>query len=198
MLRVLINTLFNWRDLFSLSLAVRGGVDESLVCRDELEREISPMRASFLILTICISAISSAAKPVLTDRDQILALEEAWGRALETQDRAALERIVASDFTFIEPDGSVLTRAAYLADRANNPAEIHSFELSEMFVRIIDETALVSGLSTIDESIAAKRYKYQLRWKEMWVKRRGSWQVLAGQATPVNAAWNVPFLQGAL
>ena len=41
-------------------------------------------------------------------------------------------------------------RAAYLADRANNPAEIHSFEASEMLVRVFGDTALVTGLSTID------------------------------------------------
>lgn len=153
------------------------------------------MRALFLGLTICISAFASAAEAPVTDERQILALEQAWVRALETEDRAALERIVASDFTFIEPDGSFLTRDAYLTDRANNPAETHSFEASEMVVRILGATALVTGLSTIEESLAGKRYKYKLRWKEMWVKRSGSWQVLAGQATPVNAAWNAPFAQ---
>jgi len=153
------------------------------------------MRTSLLGLTVCVSALACAAEPPLNDERQILALEEAWVSALETENRAALERIVAPDFTFIDPDGALLDRAAYLADRANNPAEIHSFEASEMLVRVFGDTALVAGLSTIDESLAGKRYKYQLRWKEMWVKRAGSWQVLAGQATPVNAAWNTPFAQ---
>ena len=87
----------------------------------------------------------------------------------------------------------MLTHDAYLTVRANNPAEIHSFEASEMVVRVFGDTALVTGLSTIDESHAGKRYKFKLRWKEMWVKRSGSWQVLAGQATPVNAIWKAPF-----
>jgi hypothetical protein len=50
------------------------------------------------------------AEAPVTDERQILALEQAWVRALE--------RIVASDFTFIEPDGSLLTRDAYLTARA--------------------------------------------------------------------------------
>jgi hypothetical protein len=58
------------------------------------------------------------AEAPVTDERQILALKQAWVRALETEDRAALERIVASDFTFIEPDGSLLTRDAYLTARA--------------------------------------------------------------------------------
>jgi ketosteroid isomerase-like protein len=153
------------------------------------------MRALLLGLAACVCAIASAAESPVTDQRQILALEEAWGSALESEDHAALDRIIASDFTFIEPDGTLLKRAAYLADRSNNPAEIHSFKISEMLVRVFGSTALVSGLSTIDESLAGKRYKYQLRWKEMWVKEAGSWKVLAGQATPVNAAWNAAFAQ---
>lgn len=152
------------------------------------------MRALVLGLTICILAARAlAAEAPGADERQILALEQEWGRALETKDRATLDRIVASDFTFIEPDGSVLHRDAYLTDRVDGPAETHSFEVSEMAVRIFGDAAMVAGLSTIDESLAGKRYKYKLRWKEMWVKRSGSWQVLAGQATPVNAAWNAPF-----
>ena len=120
------------------------------------------MRASLLIVGLAIFvAASSAERP--SDERQILALEEAWGRALVKEDRAALEGIVDADFTFIEPDGSLLDRAAYLADRGNNPGETHSFEASEMQVKVIGETALVTGLSTIDESVAGKRYKYKLR-----------------------------------
>jgi ketosteroid isomerase-like protein len=143
---------------------------------------------------MCLSELAYATETPLTDERQILVLEEAWARAVEMHDRAALERIVASDFTFIAPDGRVMTRAVYLADRASGSADIHSFELSEMLVRVMGSTALVSGLSTIDENIAGKRYQYQLRWKDLWIKRDGSWQVLAGQATPVNAMWNAPFL----
>jgi len=143
---------------------------------------------------MCLSELAYAVDSPLTDERQILVLEEAWARAVEMHDRAALERIVASDFTFIAPDGRVMTRAAYLAEQASGPADIHSFELSEMLVRVLGSTALVSGLSTIDESIAGKRCQYQVRWKDVWIKREGAWQVLSGQTTPVNSAWNSGFI----
>jgi hypothetical protein len=118
------------------------------------------MRASLLLVSLTIAVAVAAAEPPPSDERQILALEEAWGRALEKEDRSTLERIVAADFTFIEPDGSIVDRSAYLADREHNPAQIHSFEISGM---------------------------------QVWVKRGNSWQVLAGQATPVRASWNAPF-----
>jgi ketosteroid isomerase-like protein len=139
---------------------------------------------------MCLSELAYAVESPLTDERQILGLEEAWARAVEMHDRAALERILASEFNFIAPDGRLMTRAAYIAEKASGSADIHSFELSEMLVRVFGSTALVSGLSTIDESIAGKRCQYQIRWKDVWIKRDGAWQVLSGQATPVNAGWN--------
>ena len=129
-----------------------------------------------------------------TDEQSILALEEAWGRALQQKDRRMLDRIVAPDFTFIEPDGSVLDRESYLENRSNDPTEITSIVFSEpMRVRIFGETALVSGIGTFDETRGGKRYRFSLRWKELWRKNPVGWQVVAGQATPVNPAWDAPF-----
>ena len=127
------------------------------------------------------------------DEKRILALEDAWGRALKEKDRRTLERIVAPGFTFIEPDGSVRDRESYLQDRSNDPVEIASFEGSDLRVKVFGETALVTGVSTIDETREGKRYRFSLRWKELWRKNPVGWQVVAGQATPVNPAWDAPF-----
>ena len=75
------------------------------------------MHASLVLVGLTIGVAVAAAEPPPSDERQILALEEAWGRALENEDRSALERILAAYFTFIEPDGSVVDRSAYLADR---------------------------------------------------------------------------------
>jgi hypothetical protein len=68
------------------------------------------MRTSFLGSTVCVSALACAAEPPLNHERQILALEETWVSALETENRAALDRVVAPDFTFIDPDGALLNR----------------------------------------------------------------------------------------
>lgn len=65
-------------------------------------------------LAFVILAMASYAAEPISDEKQILKLEEDW--ALETRDRQLLEQIVAQDFTFIEPDGSLKNRDEYLAD----------------------------------------------------------------------------------
>ena len=144
-----------------------------------------------LSLLFVISIIYSAAQN--SDEKQILKLEDDWIQALKTKDRQLLDRIVAPEFSFIEPNGTVLSRSEYLTDRASNSAEIESFESSDMQVRVYGNSAVASGLAKITERRQGQRYSFSLRWKELWLKDSGKWQVVAGQATPVNAMWDKPF-----
>ena len=102
--------------------------------------------------------------------------------------------IVAGDFTFIEPDGTVKNRDKYLADRSSDIAAIESFELADLKVSVFKNCALASGLSKITERRQDKRYRFSLRWKELWLKDKGKWHVLVSQATPVNPNWDASFV----
>jgi hypothetical protein len=115
-------------------------------------------------------------------------------RALEKQDREGLNKILAREFTFIEPDGSLINRDDYLADRSSNASDTESFEIADVKVRVFGDSALVTGISKITERRQGNRYRFSLRWKELWVREAGKWKVLAGQATPVNAKWGAPFV----
>jgi ketosteroid isomerase-like protein len=141
-------------------------------------------------------ALSGCAAQSLPDEEQILKLEDDWARALKTKDRQLLDQIVAQDFTFIEPDGTVKKRDEYLTDRSSDAADIESFESTEVKARVYGTSALVSGVAHITERRQGHRYRFSLRWKELWLKDTGRWQVLAGQATPVNADWDSPFIIG--
>jgi ketosteroid isomerase-like protein len=141
----------------------------------------------FVITSVC-------AQQPLSDEKQILKLEDDWARALKTKDRPLLDAIVAPNFTFIEPDGTVKNRDEYLADRSSDVADIESFELADLKVSVFENCALTSGLSKITERRQGKRYRFNLRWKELWLKDNGRWRVVASQATPVNPAWDAGFV----
>jgi ketosteroid isomerase-like protein len=151
------------------------------------------MRIAVLVVSTFVMASVYAQQP-LSDEKQILKLEDDWARALKTKDRQILDALVASNFTFIEPDGTVKDRDEYLADRSSDIAAIDSFELADLKVSVFKNCALASGLSKITERRQGKRYRFSLRWKEMWLKDNGSWQVVASQATPVNPAWDAGFV----
>ncbi len=139
-------------------------------------------------------AASGNAAEVRSDEDQIRKLENDWVRALEKHDREGLNRILAREFSFIEPDGSVIDRDVYLAHRSSTASDIGSFEIADVKVRVFGDAALVTGIAKIRERRQGDRYRFSLRWKEFWVKEAGDWKVLAGQATPVNTNWDAPFI----
>jgi hypothetical protein len=60
------------------------------------------MRIICLVVIVLMTTSAYAQEP-LSDEKQILKLEDDWARALETRDRKLLDKIVARDFTFIEP-----------------------------------------------------------------------------------------------
>jgi ketosteroid isomerase-like protein len=151
------------------------------------------MKIAYLVVFMFAMASVYAQQPS-SDEKQILKLEDDWARALKTKDRQLLDAIVAPNFTFIEPDGTVKDRDDYLADRSSDIADIESFELGDLKVSVFENCALTSGVSKITERRQGKRYRFSLRWKELWLKHNGRWRVVASQATPVNPAWDAGFV----
>jgi|SRR6266487_4901682 ketosteroid isomerase-like protein len=151
------------------------------------------MRTLALFIALFVAATVHAAEK-LSDEKQILKLEDDWVRALEKQDREGLNKILAREFIFIEPDGSLINRDEYLADRSANASDIGSFKIADVQVRVFGDSALVTGVAKISERHQGNQYRFSLRWKELWVKEAGNWKVLAGQATPVNPKWDAPFV----
>ena len=151
------------------------------------------MKLTASIIITLITAFAAAADS-LSDEKQILKLEDDWVRAMQTKDRPVLDKIVAPGFTFIEPDGTIKNRDDYLANRAGDSYENEAFENVDLKVRVLGNFALASGLAKITERRQGKRYRFQLRWKEMWMKDKGRWQVLTSQATPVNPSWDAGFV----
>jgi ketosteroid isomerase-like protein len=148
-----------------------------------------------LCLSIAVLLAASAnATEASSDEEQILKLEDDWVRALEKHDLEGLDKIVAREFTFIEPNGTVKNREQYLADRSSHEADIKSFQNDQLKVRVFGSSALASGLAQITERRQGKCYRLILRWKELWLKRSGKWQVFASQATPINPHWDALFV----
>ena len=151
------------------------------------------MRVTGLIAIAFMTAVAAGAEN-LSDEKQILQLEDDWVRAMQTKDRMVLDKIVAPGFTFIEPDGTVKNRDEYLANRAGDSYENEAFDNVDLKVRVLGNFAIASGLAKITERRQGKRYRFQLRWKEIWMKDKGRWQVLTSQATPVNPNWDAGFV----
>ena len=157
----------------------------------------------FILIVIAGVAATAAGSAKSDDRQnggaerEIRELEAQLGRAVITGDRAFFERVLAEDFTHTSHSGIFKTRAEWMAEnkfenRQGKPqpgkTTYEAFEVDDLAVRIYGETAVVTGRSTPKgRNAKGEPIRGQYRFLRVWVKRGGSWQVVAFQGTRIAA-----------
>lgn len=132
-------------------------------------------------------AATAATASASNAEPEILKLEREWLDAYVKRDAAAMERIEADEFAITYPNGEVATKAQEVARMKSEGAVNPSLKLSteETKVRLYGDTAVLTGvfiqryLENGKETIARERYT------DVWVKRNGTWQVVASQLTKI-------------
>jgi ketosteroid isomerase-like protein len=113
----------------------------------------------------------------------VVKLENAWAAADAKHDAAAVGRLLASDFTFVLPDGTLSTRAQVLGrvtSDTGGPGPVNS----DLKPRVYGNTVVITGLTTYTTKAEQRR----LRWTDTWVKGPdGQWICVAAQTAMVRA-----------
>jgi ketosteroid isomerase-like protein len=117
--------------------------------------------------------------------DEVLRLERAEVEATVKKDRAAIERLYADDYSYVHSTGAVATKAQELSDVPSADVKWTGFTQSEMKARVYGDAAIVTGVETLQGT--AKGYvPGARRVTDVWLKRNGRWQMIAGQSTVVS------------
>ena len=94
-------------------------------------------------------------------------------------DAAALDRIYADDFIGIGPSGAVRTKPQVLADFTSHGLKFQSITTDEVKVRVYENTAVETGLSTMIGQDKGKTVPRDNRFTRVWVKQQGRWRLVA-------------------
>jgi ketosteroid isomerase-like protein len=116
---------------------------------------------------------------------EVLATERAWTEAHLRGDVATIARLMAPDYTKIQPDGSVVRRAEALASFVPEERAWEVAEGDEYDVRVYGDTALVIGRWTARGINHGVRFDYRARFLSVYVRREGAWQMVAEQSTEI-------------
>lgn len=112
-------------------------------------------------------------------------MERAWTEAHLRGDVATIARLMADDYVKIQPDGSVLDRAAALASYVPEERAWELAEGDEYDVRLYGDTAVVVGRWTARGVNHGLRFDYRARFLSIYVWRDGHWQMVAEQSTEI-------------
>jgi ketosteroid isomerase-like protein len=114
-----------------------------------------------------------------TELQALEQLNRDYIRSVQTSDVRRFEEILADDFLCSNPDGSLVDRAAFLAQTAR-PVTISNLEARDVVVRILGDVALIHARTTYtlaDGRAGSGRYT------DVWALRGGRWLCVSAHVT---------------
>jgi len=136
------------------------------------------------VLTLTLTSIALGQEQS-ANRDQRSSVEQAI-RQLDNEriqaqihaDATALDRIYADDFIGVGPSGTVRTKAQVISDFTSGDLKFHSITTDEVQVRVYENTAVETGLSTMVGQDKGKAVPRDTRFTRVWVKQQGRWRLV--------------------
>ena len=112
-------------------------------------------------------------------------LSDSWGQSAVTKDTAFLKRIWADDFSFIIDDGTVFDKESFLAFSEEDPNTYSSSANTAFNVRVYGKNfAVTTGdMATAGKDKEGTPFSRTFRFTNVWVRKNGTWQVVAGHAS---------------
>ena len=113
------------------------------------------------------------------DLETLLELNRDYIRSVQTSDVRRFDEILADDFLCSNPDGSLIDRAAFLAQTAR-PVSISGLEAKDVNVRLMGDFAIIHARTTfvrLDGGVGSGRYT------DVWARRQGRWLAVSAHVT---------------
>jgi ketosteroid isomerase-like protein len=136
-------------------------------------------------IALLLALVAPCLSPAQSAEEALKKLETDWGNALVKKDFTTLEKVASSDWTWIDPEGTVWSKTQSLAVLKSGEDVVSSFVLSDMTVRVYGNAAVVTGVTTSKETLKGKDVSGTYRFTDTWVKRGASWQCVATHSSKV-------------
>ena len=141
-----------------------------------------------------VTASGSQDRPVRSDQQILIELEQDWNAAFYRKDLPAIENILADEFIATYEDGSRGDKAKELALAAEFNQQIDSSTLDEFTVKIYGDTAVVWFSLHLTGPSQGRQLTVTYQYVDVFVLRAGRWQCVETQSTKVTAGTRSPSL----
>jgi len=137
------------------------------------------MRSTLVIFVLAITLMSLAlGQEESAGRNQKNSVEQAI-RKLDDEriqaqigaDAVALDRIYADDFIGVGPSGTVRTKPQVISDFTSGTLKFQSITTDDVQVRVYENTAVETGLSTMVGKDKGKAVPRETRFTRVWIKQ---------------------------
>jgi ketosteroid isomerase-like protein len=114
-----------------------------------------------------------------SDHDILAQLNTDYINSVQHSDVKRFDEILSDEFYCSNPDGSLIDRAAFLAQTAK-PVAIKDLKAEDVLIRIIGDTAIIHARTAFtkpDGQPGGGRYT------DVWMRERGRWLAVSAHVT---------------
>ena len=132
-------------------------------------------------------AASFARSASISPREEsvIAALKE-YERAILATDTVTLKRLWADDYTFVNAQGALVTRAQRLANFASGATNVvEALNQRDITVTVHGDMAVLHQLFTLRGTFGGVQTDTEVRGTFVWLWRAGRWQIVTNLVVPV-------------
>ena len=139
-----------------------------------------------LLFVICGTLVAGAS-PNNDSRDVeviLLHLERLKFDAQQRKDTAAFGTMLDDALLWVEPNGALRTKAAYLAGLHDPTRQLQRISPESMTVKVFAAVAIVVGIYDDKGVKVGRAYHQRCRFIDTWAFKKGEWVCIPATATP--------------
>ena len=143
-------------------------------------------RAGLAILFLVASAFAQAPNSSSSKEKELRLAEQSRVEALVNSDVPRLEKLLGDDLTYTHSTGIKESKAEFLHRVQSGDLKYESMQHEDgVSVHLYGDAGVLTGTSRVKVRARSQTLNLHIRFTEVWVKRSGTWQLVAWQATRI-------------
>ena len=114
-----------------------------------------------------------------SELERLTELNRDYIRSVQHGDVERFDEILAPDFLCSNPDGSLVDKAAFLAQTAR-PVTIRGLIAEDVQIRLLDDVAIIHARTRYKTASGEQRNG---RYTDVWARRNGTWLAVSAHVT---------------
>lgn len=133
-----------------------------------------------LTCAVWLALPAQAASPA---EEEVMAVTQAACDAFRLRDLAALEKLLAPEFTLVDPSGEVQPRSQAIDEVKAGDPQYDVFRNHGMVARVYGDAATVQGITSLKGRSGGQAFEVDVRFTDTLVRAGGQWRLVVSHVT---------------
>jgi ketosteroid isomerase-like protein len=136
---------------------------------------------------VCTAVAHSSAWAANPAEEEVMAFTQSICDAFKNRDLAALEQMLAPEFTLVGGDSSLQPRSQAISEVQAGEPRYEVFQNHDMSAHVYGDAAVVQGITSLKGTSAGRPFKVDVRFTDTLVRSQGRWRIVVSHVTRIPA-----------